>query len=984
MKKKTKVISLVLAATLLVIVVAAIASLRNSGKDRVEVSEEERKAAFTLLNDSLNFPVTRYQEYLDSLEFVDDLEDLETEPSEGEKTDAYGMAVAVDYADTAKYIFDVENSGVYSLGLDYCTGGTNLSDYRVVVTINGETYYEEMNMITLPLWWKDATKEFPLDRYGDEMVPEQERVDEWRYQDLYNSSYYTSEPLYFYLEGGRNEICVKNVSADGLLLGKMYVNAYRDDVPTYEEYRAAQEGSLVDGFLEINSIEYVKKNSSSVFLSHTNNPALSPHDSEYKELNTLSWYQSGVEVEYEVTVETTGYYQMALHYKTDKEDFQVFETIKIDGKTPFAEVKCYGFDSTNSSWKNEVLSDENGTPFEFYLTEGTHIITLRAEVEPVTRQWRYARLISEHVTQFALEIKRITGETIDENRTWSITRYLPQTVAYLEAYETLIRWIQQESSAYSEHGYDAVKLDDLNRALEIIDKIKEYPDEIPLYMENLTGSSSGNSILKVVGDHSADIMSQPFSLDRIYIYGKTEIPREEAGLLASASNGLEGLLYTFTSEKYKKEAEEESVVNIWVNRSVTQVDLLQKMADTEFTEKYGIKVKLSVMPDANKLTMAAAAGETPDMALGLGSSFDLAYREALYDLTQFEDFWEVAEQVAPGTLVPFIYNEGIYGFPETTNFSLLVYRTDIFEQLGLQVPSTWEDLIGILPKLQRYGMNFYHDIATSNGYKYFNQTVPLIYQNGGSLYSEDGLHTLINEPEAVQGTKTLGELFSIYSVPTKVASFMDSFRYNLCPIGIVNLDTYILIKNGATELEGQWALAPYLGTELEDGTIDRSYVAGGTCGIIFKDSDKADECWEFIKWWMSHEVQSRYAYTLQLTFGDDYVWLSANTDALADSTLPTEDKRLILEQLTHLRNVPRTPGDYMLERSLSNIWTAIALDGASAQVAIDARIQEINRELVKKMSDIGYADTEGNMLQAYTFRDVDWVIDNINAHREEE
>ena len=65
-------------------------------------------------------------------------------------------------------------------------------DYRMDVTINGESYFEEMSMITLPLLWEDGTKEFPVDRYGDETAPAQLRYEGWQYRDLYNTSYYQS------------------------------------------------------------------------------------------------------------------------------------------------------------------------------------------------------------------------------------------------------------------------------------------------------------------------------------------------------------------------------------------------------------------------------------------------------------------------------------------------------------------------------------------------------------------------------------------------------------------------------------------------------------------------------------------------------------------------------------------------------------------------------------------------------------------------
>ena len=944
-----------------------------------EVSREEAGEAYELLQDSLKFQTVRYQDYIAGQEIRYDLKSGSWEPEEGEKETGYdGTVKAVDYQDWAEYTVEVEQEGLYSLGLDYHTGGSNLSDYRIRVTVNGESLFEEMSMITLPLLWEDGTKTFPVDRYGDETAPEQLRCEEWQYRELYDSSHYRSEALYFRLHTGENRIRVENASADGLVLGRLYVNAPDDTVPNYAAYRGMYPGEEVsDSYLEINSVDYVRKNSTAALTTSVNNPSLKPHDSEYKKLNVVSWKKAGVEVSYNVEAEKTGLYRLALHYRNEKEDFQVFESVYIDGEIPFREFRCYGFDTTDTSWKNEILSDGEGNPYLVYLTEGSHTLTLRSEMEPVSEAWHYARLIAEHVSQFALEIKKITGAEVDEYRTWNITQYIPDTLAYLEAYETLIRFMQYTLQDYAPNGIKSAKLSELDRALKEIEKLKEYPDEIALYTDNL------DAILKLMGDFAANISAQPFALDRIYA-GGGELPPEEAGFAASLGNGLENLAYTFLSDKYRIRNDEDAV-NIWVNRSVTQADLLQKMADSEFTPRTGIRVRISVMPDAGKLTMAVAADEMPDMALGLASHapFELACRDAVYDLTRFEDFWQVADRFAPGAFVPYVFNEKVYGIPETADFNMIIYRKDIFNRLNIPLPDTWEDLIGILPVLQHYGMNFYHNIATVDGYKWFYQTTPLIYQNGGSLYTEDGIHTAIDQPRAVAGIRTLGELFGIYSVPAQVSQFMDSFRYGILPIGVVSLETYNLIANGAPELEGQWGLLPYLGTEQADGTIDRSYIAAGTGGIIFENTRKADEAWAFLKWWLSHEVQAEYAHTLQSTYGSENIWLPANLEAIADCALPTEDKLAILEQLKFLRDVPRTPGQYMLERDLSNIWNSIAVDGKAVQPAIDEKILEINREILKKMSDLGYTDSSGNLLREYHIRDVDWIREKIEAHREE-
>ena len=335
-----------------------------------------------------------------------------------------------------------------------------------------------------------------------------------------------------------------------------------------------------------------------------------------------------------------------------------------------------------------------------------------------------------------------------------------------------------------------------DEAQQFIKTMKKYPDEIALHTKDLTGAE--NSILVSLSNFTTEVTSNEFTLDRIYIYGeKNQIKSANPSLASSMWTGVRSLVNTFTSDKYATGAKEDSkTLTIWVNRAITHVDLLQKMVDTEFVPYYkeqtgkDIKVKVSTMPDVSKLTLAIAADQTPDVALGLMSyvPFDLSSRGALYDLTKFDDFWTVARRFPTGSFVSYVYNEGMYAIPETTDFNAIVYRTDIFKNLGLKVPNTWDDLIEILPTLQRYGMNFYHNISLgTTGYKWFYQTAPMILQNGGELYTQDdnGLITTgIDSKKSVKGLQLLGDLFTKYSLDTSVQTFFNSFRYSVLPIGI--------------------------------------------------------------------------------------------------------------------------------------------------------------------------------------------------------
>jgi hypothetical protein len=106
-------------------------------------------------------------------------------------------------------------------------------------------------------------------------------------------------------------------------------------------------------------------------------------------------------------------------------------------------------------------------------------------------------------------------------------------------------------------------------------------------------------------------------------------------------------------------------------------------------------------------------------------------------------------------------------------------------------------------------------------------------------------------------------------------------------------------------------------------------------------------------------------------------------DAVADSSFDQADKQVILEQIKWIRDVPRTPGQYMLERSISDIWNAMIKNGKSAQVAIDEQVIGINREIKKKMQELGYYDKNGNLLKPYVIRDVDWIVEQLEKAKQE-
>ena len=140
--------------------------------------------------------------------------------------------------------------------------------------------------------------------------------------------------------------------------------------------------------------------------------------------------------------------------------------------------------------------------------------------------------------------------------------------------------------------------------------------------------------------------------------------------------------------------------------------------------------------------LANAAGIQPDVALGVSTNvpYELAIRNALKDLRQFDDFDSFITIYEPGSLLSYVINESVYAIPETQDFWVTFYRRDILNSLGIPVPDTWDEVIEILPELQRFGMNF-NTALSSGGTKGYLLTAPYLFNHGADLYAENGFAT---------------------------------------------------------------------------------------------------------------------------------------------------------------------------------------------------------------------------------------------------
>ncbi len=890
-------------------------------------------------------------------------DDMTIQAVDGSAEGYPGSILRMGETETIEFTVDVPASGGYELFITQKDISDNILPNEMRVRVNGEMLYDEMAVIELPTYWQFETEEFNTDRYGNEILPNSDKTNEWITSPLYDQTALNADPLLFNLDAGENTILLEVLSGE-LYLGDVTFKA-PNSLPTYEDYRAEFTAESASDMLVIPAESLHKKSNPSTRLDSDRDPSATAYDTKYLRLNTLagdSFRSGNDEVVYEVEVTEAGMYNLGFKYRQDYlMQMPVFREIRIDGEVPFKEVAQYPFMYTDD-YQNLILNDGEEN-FEFYLDEGTHTITMRVVLEPYRNSYYNIIGIMDEITDLSLEIKKLTGNTADRFRTWELVDYIPDIedrfdrwIADLEEIETVLK-------TYS-HQDTPGEITNLRLAIDQLKELRSDVDEIPLKMIMLAdGSSSTSQLLGTVVQH---FLQNGMDIEKMVFTGTGDMPRVRANFFTRMFESTQRFILSFTQNDYAVGDVEEGTIEVWVNHPRQYIEIMQGMIDNEFTNETGIDVKLSLMPDENKLILANAAGTAPDVALGVNHwlPYEFAIRGASLDLRTFDGYEETVSHFAEGAMIPYAFEEGMWGIPETQNFWVTFYREDILEAVDVPVPDTWDDVTEILPELQRYGMNYYEPLSFFKGFKPFVATMPFIYQFDGTLYAEDGMSTVINSEETLEGIELMTDLFTVYNLPKEVPNFYNHFRYGTYPVGISDLSTYLQLTIAAPEIAGKWDIALHPGVEKEDGTVERWAASGAQASMILSDTEYKDESWEFLKWWMSTDVQTNFALRLQTTFGTEYLWNTANLEAFANLPIPAKHKDVILEQWEYALEASRIPGAYMVERELSNAWNKIVFDDANPRITLDEAVKTSNREILYKMEEFDYVEN-GEIIREY-------------------
>lgn len=868
---------------------------------------------------------------------------------------------------------DVPEEGFYNVYLEYMTVKSRGVAIERAFYVNGELPFQNASDMTFLRMWTDAS-EPRVDNRGNEIRPTQTEVYGWQSTYLKDKMGYVSEPYQFYFEKGKNTITLEAVN-EPMVLRKLDIVAVEDEFK-YADYTAAQTGTKAAG----SGLDYVQivqgedstvRSESSLYAKYDRASAITkPYSITKTILNYIggeAWRNPGQWIEWNVEVPEDGYYHLCIKGRQNYDRGNIsYRSLSIDGEVPFDEMKQVAFRFGND-WESLVLSDESDKPYSFYLTKGTHTVRLEATLGDMG-------MILEELSDSTFRLNQIyrtllvyTGATPDQYRDYKVDQVYPEIMEAMSLESKRLYKIVDE--VVETTGQKADKIASAQTLAQQLERFCEKPEKITLefttFKENI--SALGSAILSM--------SETKLDIDYIAVYGENaKLDKDKSNFFKKAAHEVKSFFASFfidydaVGNVY---ADESNTVKVWVLTGRDQGTILKSMIDDTFTPATGIPINVEIV-GADALLNAVVAGNGPNVVLsvGAGQPVDFALRNAVEDLTQFDDYEEVLKEFVPSTYRQYMLDDSLYALPETLSYNVMFYRKDVLEDLELEVPQTWKELIEMLPTIQ--GNNLSVGIPTAAGSSEsaaastavasaqadLSMYFTLLYQQGGDLYNDKGTQTIINNEAGVAAFKEYTKYFTDYGIPV-IYDFVTRFRSGEMPIGIANFTTYNTLVVSAPEIAGLWDFTLVPGTEKTDENgnayIDRSAFVSGSATMMLKTEDEKlkQSAWEFMKWWASSDTQVRFGREIEALLGSSARYATANMEAIKQLSWSASDIEILEKQLSYTVGIREVPGGYYTGRHISNACRKVINEKTDPRETIIDYSIKIDEELTKKRKEFG-------------------------------
>lgn len=391
-------------------------------------------------------------------------------------------------------------------------------------------------------------------------------------------------------------------------------------------------------------------------------------------------------------------------------------------------------------------------------------------------------------------------------------------------------------------------------------------------------------------------------------------------------------------------------ITVWTWYGAEMGEVLRDMVRNDFTKKTGIEVDIVLVPTEdinNKLLLAYLGGDAPDIVeLYSNQAVELGVRSALVNLNTIPGIKNVTNQMNPMLLPAVSYKSALFALPGEVNWEWTYYRTDIFKELGLSAPQTWDDIRAAAIKLKARNMDtfyFYQGDSPNVG-----KLLPLVFQRNSDIYKNNGTASNLDSPENIAAFKELTALHKEYKLPLEDPVFT-TFASGQTPLQILQNWYYAGFEITAPQINGKWDITLFPGTKQKDGSIDRTNTGKMLVWSMVSSTKKKDAAWKFMEWLSSNEFASKFSQAGNQLHKNRLFF--ANKNSIDNAPFPKDKLSIAKEALATCRMQTAVIGGHVANRYIDFAFNKVVLQNENPEAAIKQAAKESTDEIQRKIKE---------------------------------
>ncbi|MDE6167971.1 MAG: ABC transporter substrate-binding protein, partial [Acetatifactor sp.] len=335
----------------------------------------------------------------------------------------------------------------------------------------------------------------------------------------------------------------------------------------------------------------------------------SPNTSPYSVTKTVlnyvggdAWNSAGQWIQWNLEVPEDGFYHITIKGRQNYARGSISgRCLYIDGEIPFDEMREVSFEYSND-WNCMTLSDQEGNPYRFYLTAGTHTLRLEATLGGMGSILEELEDSTFRLNQIYRTLLVYIGATPDAYRDYNLDKVYPEIIEAMDLESRRLYKIVDDVVAFT--GQKADKIATAQTLAQQLERFVERPEKISVefttFKDNIT--ALGTAIL--------NMSESKLDVDYLVVSGsEAKIPRDKSGAFAKIWHEVKSFAASFivdydaVGDVYE---DNEETVKVWVLTGRDQGTILKAMVDDTFTPETGIKVNVEIV-GADALLSAVVA-----------------------------------------------------------------------------------------------------------------------------------------------------------------------------------------------------------------------------------------------------------------------------------------------------------------------------------------------------------------------------------------